>query len=168
MTRHPRTLSFAAAAAALAIVSTLTSASAQTKPAGKVAAVTPVAFVTAFYRGHFAQHQRWDLTEKRERKNFTAELVSLLDEDLAKQAANPDEVVGLDFNPVTNAQDDATRFKVGTPTVDGDDTIVPVSIYFGTERRTVRVRLTLVSGSWKIANFLYEEGDLLSILKEPS
>jgi hypothetical protein len=143
-------------------------AAAKTRAPGAGTAQTAEAFVTAFYRGHFARRQRWDLTFARERAKFAPDLLALLDADARKQAATPDEVVGLDFDPVINAQEEATRYKVSGVERDGDASIVTVSVYFGTEHRTVRVRLEPFGTSWRIANFLYEEGDLISILKEPA
>jgi hypothetical protein len=169
MNRYP--LSGARAAMAAIAVALLAAAvpAAQQKPAQKaVAATTPEAFVTALYRGHFARHQRWDLTYKREQAKFAPELLKLLKEDERKQAASPDEVVGLDFDPITDAQDEATRFKVTGSTSEGEDAIVSVSVYFGTEVHTVRLRLTPSGSSWLIANVLYDEGDLIKILKEPN
>jgi hypothetical protein len=167
MTRH--TLVARAAALALALfAAAVVTANAQTTAAktGAAPGATPEAFVTAFYRAHFAHKQRFDLTVKRERAKFAPELLALLDEDAKRSAANPDEIVGLDFDPFINAQEEATRFKLSGTTREGADAIVAVSLYFGSEARPVRVRLTPSGASWRISNFVYDEGDLVSILKE--
>src|SRR5262245_54693882 len=72
------------------------------------------AAVSALYKAHFAKGQRWDITFERERARFAAPLLRMLDEDAAAQAATPTEVVGLDHDPLTNSQEGADLFVVGT------------------------------------------------------
>ena len=132
----------------------------------KPPAESPEDFVRAFYGRHFANHQRWDLAVQRERTRFAPELLALLDEDMRRSRANPNEVVGLDFDPITDAQEDSTGFQVTGSTREGKDAIVSVAVSFGAEKRQVRVRVTPAGTAWQIANILYDEGDLVSILKE--
>jgi hypothetical protein len=128
----------------------------------------PAAVVRALYRAHFAHKQRWDLTIKQNRKMFEPELLALLDESERKQAANPDEVVGLDFDPITDSQEIASSYRIGATTRDGADAIVAVRVVIAkTDARTIRYRLSPAGGTWRVANILYESGDLVSFLREP-
>ena len=155
--------SFARTALAAALVAVVTVLAAAQAPGAD-----PAAVVRALYRDHFAQRQRWDITFKRNRTKFTPELLALLDADERKQAATPDEVVGLDFDPITNAQDEATGYQITGTTHEGADAIVAVTVKFGrTDVSKVRVRLSPSGQTWRIANVLYDEGDLVTILKEP-
>lgn len=72
------------------------------------------AVVRSLYRSHFSKNQRWDLTLKGERARFAAPLLRMLDEDMAAAAATPDEVVGLDHDPLTNSQEEVDSYKMGT------------------------------------------------------
>jgi Protein of unknown function (DUF3828) len=132
----------------------------------KPPAESPEDFVRGFYGRHFADHQRWDLTMQRERTRFTLELLVLLDEDMRRSAVNPNEVAGLDFDPITGAQEESSGFQVTGSTRQGEGATVSVAVSFGAEKRTVRVRVRRAGAAWRIANILYEEGDLVSILKE--
>jgi len=78
------------AVAACAAVLILVASAIQTR-----AAETPEAFATALYRGHFARHQRWAQTFKRERARFTPELLAMLDEDARRQAASPEGIAAI-------------------------------------------------------------------------
>ncbi len=146
---------------ALMLVALVGAAEARPKP------MTPEAFVTALYKDHFAHKQRWDLTLKTYHAKLAPELAGLLDESDRKQAANPDEVVGIDFNPMTDSQEEAQSFKLTGTTHEGADAIVAVTVKIYTETRTIRVRLTPDGDSWRIANLLYADGDLIKYLKEP-
>jgi hypothetical protein len=127
---------------------------------------TPAAVVEAVYHGHFAHHQRFDETLKRERARFAAPLLALLDADGRAAAANPDEVVGLDFDPLTNGQEEATAYTVGKATIDGAAATVPVLLRFGSERTNVTVHLAQAGGRWVVANVVSSESDLVKVLKD--
>jgi hypothetical protein len=134
--------------------------------AGARAADDPASVVKALYKDHFAHEQRWDLTVKNHRDAFAPALLALIDEDDRRAAGNPDEIVGLDFNPITNMQEEATGYEVGAATKDGADAIVPVTVRIGSESQVIRVRLIQIDGAWRVANLHYSEGDLVGILKE--
>src|SRR5205085_470741 len=87
---------------------------------------TPAAVVRAVYRTHFSNQQRFDLTLKRERARFAAPLLALLDADGKAAAANAEEVVGLDFDPLTNSQEAAGSYTVGEARIEGAMATVPV------------------------------------------
>jgi len=146
----------------------LGAAFAQTKSAPKKKTSTPDAVVRALYKDHFSHKQRSDLTIKRNRLVFTPELRRLLDEDARKSAAHPDEIVGLDFDIFTNAQEEAIGYEVGQPIYQQTEAVVPVAVKFGPEPNTLRVHLGLVGGRWLVSNIAYDESDLVTILKTPS
>jgi hypothetical protein len=154
-----RRLSLAAALLALAAAPACTAADAAQQPG-------PAAVVTRLYRYHFAQKQNWDLTYRRQRPLFAPGLAALLDADLRASAANADEIVGLDFDPLTNAQDEMTGFDVAPATRQGNDALVGVVVRQGNTRTNLRVRLARSGGSWRVANIHYPEGDLVSILRQ--
>jgi hypothetical protein len=124
------------------------------------------AAVSALYKAHFAKGQRWDITFERERARFAAPLLRMLDEDAAAQAATPTEVVGLDHDPLTNSQEGADRFVVGTARLEKGEALVPVEIRIGQSRNTLTVRLIGVEGRWRISNIHDGQGDLVATLKQ--
>jgi hypothetical protein len=126
----------------------------------------PAAVVTALYRDHFAHGQDWTGTFRRQRALFAPALVAMLDADDRAAAANPDEIVGLDFDPLTNAQDTMDGFTVGTATRTGATAVVPVTVRQDTARVRMRVRLARVGTTWRITNIVYPEGDLVSLLRQ--
>lgn len=130
------------------------------KPASPSAAAT----VTALYQDHFAHEQNFDGTFQRRRALFAPALAELLDADARAAAANSGEIVGLDFDPLTDAQEEMTSFQVGTAARDGADTIVPVALRLDAQRSEVRVRLAQSDGQWRVTNLHYAHGDLVSLL----
>jgi len=139
-------------------------AAAQGCGAARPASPDAGAVVTALYQDHFAHEQRWDRTYERQRALFAPALATLLEADGRAAAANPDEVVGLDFDPLTDAQEEMTAFEVGPATRDGADTIVPVVLRLAAQRSEVRVRLAQSGGQWRVTNLHYPHGDLVSLL----
>ena len=124
----------------------------------------PAAVVATLYRDHFAHEQNWAETYRRQRALFTPRLAALLDADDSAAAANPDEVVGLDFDPLTDAQDAMTGFEVGASTSGASGTLVPVTLRMDTARSQVRVWLSRSGTEWRIANLEYPHGDLTALL----
>lgn len=129
-------------------------------------ATSPEAVVRALYQDHFAHDQNWEETYKRQRQRFAPELCALLDEDKRAAAAAPDEIVGLDFNPFTYAQEEATAFRIASTKRDGANAIVSVALGEGDLVTEVRIRLAPSGSDWLVTNILYEEDDLASILRE--
>ncbi len=126
----------------------------------------PATVVERLYRAHFAASQRWDLTLKQHRDEFTPALLALLDADARAAAANPDEVVGLDFDPLTDAQEAADGYAVGKARVEGGTAAVPVEIRVGGERTALTVHLERQTGRWRVSNVASREADLVSTLKQ--
>jgi hypothetical protein len=136
------------------------------------AAVRPVpqeiaGVVRRLYADHFAHEQRWPQTYERQRALFAPELAALLDADMRAAAANPNEIVGLDFDPLTDAQDDRERYEVGEAVANRGmtDAVVPVTFRDEGENSAVRIELTRSDEAWRISNIRYEHGDLVSILR---
>jgi len=156
--RTQRRLSAAVVLLALAVQACGAAAAQQTGPA---------AVVASLYRHHFANRQNWELTYARRRALFAPALAALIDADEHASAANADEIVGLDFDPLTAAQDVMERFEVGAARIDGAQADVPVTIRMEGSRYVVHVKLSRSSGGWRISNIRYpaEQGDLAGILR---
>jgi hypothetical protein len=100
-------------------------------------------------------------------------LLRQLKEDRAAAKRNPGEIVGLDFDPILNAQNLADRYVVGAVRKVGSSYRVDVyAVLSGRKNRQPDVVPELVrqAGKWTFVNFHYGSGkdrsDLLSILKE--
>jgi hypothetical protein len=160
--RHGRSVVRRAALAGwmLAAAAAVQGCGAAARPASPGAAEV----VAALYRDHFAHEQNFDGTYDRQRALFAPTLAALLDADARAAAASPDEVVGLDFDPLTDAQETMTAFEVGPAARDGADTIVPVTLRLDAQRSEVRVRLAQSGGRWRVTNLHYPHGDLVSLL----
>lgn len=130
------------------------------------AATAPEAVVKDLYAGHFANQQRWDLTLKRARARFAPALLVLLEADARAAAASSDDIVGLDFDPLTNAQEEADAFTVGPARVNGAEATVAVELRTGQERTTVTAHLSSSSGAWLISDLDYGGATLSATLKE--
>ena len=126
----------------------------------------PARVVDALYRGHFAHSQRFDQTLVRERSRFASGLIALLDADGKALAAHVDAVVGLDFDPLTNAQEEASGYEIGAVGVMQGTRTVPVSVRFGSERTKLVVRLVQEQGAWKVADVETGEGSLVKTLQQ--
>jgi hypothetical protein len=135
-------------------------------PARASAADDPAAVVDSLYRDHFAHEQNWDATYRRQHARFAPALAALLDADTRAAAANADEIVGLDFDPLTWAQDTMTGFEVAPATREGADAIVPVTLRQDGARTSLRVRLTRSDAGWRVSNLHYPQDDLVSILRQ--
>jgi hypothetical protein len=132
--------------------------------AAKPASPDPVLVVNALYQDHFANQQNWERTFQRQRALFTPELRALLDADARAAAANADEIVGLDFDPLTDAQEEMTSFQVTPAAHNGDGAVANVLLLLDTARTNVAVRLARSNGGWQVANLQYAHGDLVSLL----
>jgi len=128
----------------------------------------------AFYRWYLAtavksrsQSPAW-IVAVNSRPIFSARLARALKEDAAAQARVSDDIVGLDFDPVLNAQDRATRYLVGAPSAHGPDYWVPLHRAPGGSPGKDLVSTIVMAkenGRWVIANFRYpDSSDLLGLL----
>jgi hypothetical protein len=110
------------------------------------------------------------------RGDMSAELYSLLKADHDAQA-HANAIVGLDFDPFTNSQDNSPKFEVKSAVVQNDDCRAVVwGMDAGTHRETVEPEATEKNSAWNFVNFHYRDGskggstlqdsDLIEILKE--
>lgn len=110
------------------------------------------------------------------RSTFSPELLRRLREDAAAAAKHPNEIVGLDFDPVLNGQDFAKKYVVGKVTRKGGSYFVEVfGIWDGkkSEIPDVKPELVWINGRWRFENFHYQrdtkkpnEDTLLSVLRQ--
>jgi len=103
--------------------------SAQSKPAPPPSSQTDSscrAFVQDFYNWYVkivnsgSQLDSTSLILKYKKNSFDPELLRQLKADLDASKKNKDEIVGLDFDPIVNAQEFAGTYKVGKVTRSGD------------------------------------------------
>ncbi len=137
------------------------------------------AFVQEFYDWYAKRSHKgaFGIEEalKERRRVFDAELVRRLREDAAAAAKAPGEIVGLDFDPVLNAQDIAEKYIVGAVRRQGVRFRVDVFGYWN-GRKSPRPDVTpevLRAGSrWVFTNFYYRRdgkqatSNLLQVLQE--
>lgn len=108
---------------------------------------------------------------------FEGKLRMAIIEDEQAQAKSPGEIVGLDFDPIANAQDTRTGFQTGNVTQRGDKFFVDVhDIKKGQPSNAVlkaplilTAEVAQIDGHWEFFNFIYPKEDggnnLLAILK---
>ena len=115
------------------------------------------------YEAHFHGGQGFSVDTLRVRRSwFTADLYRLM---AARMGASA-EVGDIDFDPFTNAQDDAARFDVGSIRASHDTVYVDVDLHFtGADTKLVTLAMLPVPDGWVIADFIYPDGDLLARLR---
>ena len=108
---------------------------------------------------------------------FSQELKTKLHADFEAARKSPGELVGLDFDPFLNAQDDPERMVVGNATMKGADCYVDVfrASKAGkkeSDKPAVIPELAQKNGKWTFVNFHYpadgssKEYELLGSLKQ--
>lgn len=119
------------------------------------------------YRAHFAGDQGFSDDRLRERRDwFTPALYDLMHEDFALGAAQCG-VGFIDFDPFTNAQDDASGYSVKQAHASHDTVYVPVVLsYPGGQQSGIALGMVDASGGWRIANFVHADWDLAAKLRE--
>jgi hypothetical protein len=131
--------------------------------------------VEGFYKWYVSRipsNVSWDFALKYRSSAFSPQLLRLLKEDRAAQAACED-IVGLDFDPILNTQDPENRYEVGNITHAGQNykaDIYGVRSGKRSEKSSVIAEFTKGNGHWYFVNFHYETDsstDLLTILKNP-
>lgn len=133
------------------------------------------AFVQDFYTW-YGQEEKLDhhmaLSDyaiKTKPRLFSAAILQGLQADEAAQAKVPDEVVGLDFDPFLNAQDDCGAYKAGKVRAVGASYRIELFDHCS-DSKPVRPAVIAVvekrNGSWVFVDFVYPgDGDLLSVLR---
>jgi hypothetical protein len=139
--------------------------SAQKTNAGQKQQASPRVFVQEFYDWYLSQSSQTkslpplEAALKYKRSAFSSKLFQSLKEDLDAQAKSPDEIVGLDFDPILGSQDPSTRFVVSKITRMGDNYLVDVyGISSGKKREHVVPELTFRESHWVFVNFHYDFG----------
>jgi hypothetical protein len=128
------------------------------------------AFVAAFYAWYQGPSKPQDVAAVlRAKKDALApELYRALEADLAASRKNKDEVVGLDFDPFLNTQEDSPALVAGPAVADGSAHRVPVIEPGGKTRVTVEVDC---AAACRITNLHYpnapspDDENLLALLK---
>jgi len=115
------------------------------------------------YEAHFHGGQGFSADTLRARRSwFTPDLYRLMAADLNTAG----DIGYLDFDPFTDAQDDATRFDVGAVRTSHDTVYVEVNVHFGTDVRRLTLAMQATPDGWAIADFIYPDGDLAANLRK--
>jgi len=118
-------------------------------------------FVQQFYRSYAAKCKKGYSAEqavKAHPRSFSPAIIRALRENDAESKKHPGEIVGLDFDPILNAQDVAQRYEAGKPVVRGERYLVPVyGVWNGrkTALPDVTCELGSVNGAWRFEEFHY-------------
>ena len=142
-------------------------------------------FVQNFYNWYLAKQKSamnrrnavagWELAIKEKPGNFSPDLLKALKEDLEASEKVLGEIVGLDFDPILNAQDIAGKCEAGKVTQVGDRYLVEVYGYWEGKKNPkpdVTPELALRDGLWVFTNFHYGKSkfpvneNLISILRQ--
>ena len=133
------------------------------------------AFVQDFYTWYGQEEKKEhgvalsDYAIKTKPQLFSAAIVQGLREDEAAQAKVPGEVVGLDFDPILNAQDDCGPYKAGKVKVAGAAYRVELFDHCSDSkpaRPAVIAAVEKRNGAWVFVDFIYPgSGDLFSELQ---
>ncbi len=136
--------------------------------AERAAGASPAASVRAFYAFHMAHDMAFTLEGVTQRAAWlTPDLAGQCRSYLSRPSP-PDAVPEIDGDPFTDTQEYPTAFHVGKAVVSGSTARVPVRFRGpGKNRRSVRVELVAVQGSWLIDDIRYDSGTSLRALLAP-
>ena len=119
------------------------------------------------YRQHFASRQGFSIDTLRARKAwFTPQFYQLMLADMSSTG----EIGYIDFDPFTDAQDDAATYKVGAAHPAHDTVLVEVAVTFpaavgnGHEQQHITLAMLPTPSGWRIANFMSPDRNLASDL----
>lgn len=138
------------------------------------------AFVQEFYKWYIGKSNNnsksgdpLSITLKTRPELFGAELTKRLKEDSAAAAKSPDEIVGLDFDPILNTQEQVQNYKAEKVSTKGPSFFVDMHALLNGKREAqaaVVPELVKVGSKWQFVNFHYKvdkkDDDLLHILKQ--
>jgi hypothetical protein len=143
---------------------------------GQGADNSPLEFVQSFYNWYVPlalelhpERPALELALERRSSSFAPALARALEADLKAAAAEPDYIVGIDFDPFLASQDPCERYEVGRIHRDGQTYLAEIHRVCEGERRTepdIVAELVPGGGLWLFANFRYPDvrSDLLSEL----
>lgn len=129
-----------------------------------------IAAAQQMYTLHFKEKQLFDVTHYKEW--IDPQLYSLIIKDQEESAKFTNEVAGLDFNPITYAQEEVGQFTITAPKASDHEADVNVVFTEDLKSNVVGANLTLKmvknGDKWQIKNILYPSGetDLIKILGE--
>lgn len=129
---------------------------------------TPEAVVRDFYDWYMPRQDTDVSLLKLKQESFETELFN----ELTRVMNAPPHEEGLKdtdlaFDPFIHSQIPAEGYSLGAKTMKGATATVEVILNFGGSSQTVRVLLRKQTGSWKIADLLYQkDSSLLKYLKE--
>jgi hypothetical protein len=126
---------------------------------------SPVPFVQSFYDWYSAHQTSFETAIKQKPSAFAPTLLAALRADLAASARDKDDVVGLDFDPLTASQDPCQHYAAGAPTHAGAIYQVPIYGICDGERHPepdLIAELTLANGTWTFTNFVYPAHDTVA------
>jgi len=95
-------------------------------PAADTAAASATRFAQAFYDWYRARGDEFEGAVRDSPAAFEPSLLQAIKADLEAQARSPDEVVGLDWDPILNTQDPCDPYRVQGTTRRGDTVLVSV------------------------------------------
>jgi hypothetical protein len=124
-------------------------------------ASAPEALVAALYKAHDGKKSPFFQTKNRALvdKYFTKPLADLIWKDATSSKG---EVGAIDGDPLYNAQDMRIKsFAIGKGKVNGDAAAVVVTFTNFGAKKTITYALKLVTGTWKIDDIKYGNGDSL-------
>jgi hypothetical protein len=117
------------------------------------------------YAAHWRTDQGFSVDTLRAREAwFTPALYQLLLADMSG-----DGVGVLDYDPFSDAQDNAQRFALGTPHASHDTVYVPVDVRFDSPReahRSVTLAMVRAGSGWQIGDFIDQTGSLVAQLRK--
>lgn len=96
------------------------------------------------------------LALKGKKSAFSPSLAAALRADLEAASKNPDEIVGLDYDPFLNSQDPCERYQVGRAVEKGEEATVEVyAICQGKKEKapSILVSLSRRGGKWEFVDF---------------
>jgi len=133
------------------------------------AADSAAQFAQAFYDWYASGGARFEVTVRDSAMFFGPELLNGLQEDLAAQAKNPGDIVGLDWDPFVASQDPCAAYRVGQPRIEGSHVLVPVSCSDASAGvPAVVAEVARAAPSWVFVNFRHgsDTGSVLTDLAE--
>jgi len=133
-------------------------------------------FVQQFYDWYNARPEKTlEIALEKRPQAFAPHLASMLKADIEASSKAPDEIVGLDFDPITSTNaENATKYVIGKVVTKGKTIWVDVyGFYKGkkSEKPIVTPEVEFRDKNWRFVNFHYgksefpENENLLSVLK---
>ncbi|MEO6654861.1 MAG: DUF3828 domain-containing protein [Pyrinomonadaceae bacterium] len=134
---------------------------------GESQTVAAEALVADLYKQHDAKKSPFFQTKDRALvdKYFTKATADLIWKDAVSSKG---EVGALDGDPLYAAQDmEIKNFAIGNANVKGETATVPVNFTNYGQKNTITFLLKMVSGSWKIDDIKWPEGDsMVKVIKD--